>query len=177
MAEKIKDVHPPRGLARLGWRAPIWLYRLGLGGLLGGRLVLINHIGRKTGQLRQAVVEVVQHNKESGAYVVASGFGEKADWYQNLMVHHEVTIQVGRKRMLARAERLPLLQATEVMLDYNRRHPAALRTLSGILGYRTDGSEADMRFFAGVIPIVALIPQSGSRSPSRSMAYTASTPK
>ena len=109
--------------------------------------------------LRQAVVEVVQHNQESGAYVVASGFGEKADWYQNVMAHPEIVIQVGRKRMPARAERLSLLQATEVMLDYNRRHPAALRALSGILGYRTDGSEADVRFFAEVIPIMALTPQ------------------
>ena len=164
MAEKIKDVQPPRGLARLGWRAPIWLYRLGLGGMLGERFVLINHIGRKTGQPRQAVVEVVQHNKESGAYVVASGFGEKADWYQNLMAHPEVMIQVGRKRMLARAERLPLPQATEVMLDYNRRHPAALRALSGILGYHTDGSESDVCFFASVIPIVALTPQNKEQS-------------
>ena len=159
MAEKIKDVHPPHGLARLGWRAPIWFYRLGLGGLLGERFVLINHTGRKSGKPRQAVVEVVQHNHESGAYVVASGFGEKADWYQNVMAHPDVVIQVGRKRMPARAERLSLLQATEVMLDYNQRHPTALRTLSGILGYRTDGSEADARFFASIIPIVALTPQ------------------
>lgn len=159
MAEKIKDVQSPRGLARLGWRAPIWLYRLGLGGLLGKRFMLINHIGRRTGQPRQAVVEVVQYNEKSGAYLVASGFGEKSDWYQNLMAHPEVTIQVGRRRMLAHAERLLLPQATEVMLDYNRRHPTIFRTLSGILGYRTDGSEADVRFFAEVIPIIALTPQ------------------
>lgn len=164
MAEKIKDVHPPRGLARLGWRAPIWFYRLGLGGLLGERFVLLNHTGRKSGKPRQAVVEVVYRAPETGAYVVASGFGEKADWYQNLKAHPEVTIQVGRKRMLARAERLSLPQATEVMLDYNRRHPAALRALSGILGYRTDGSEADVRFFASVIPIVALTPVKPSLS-------------
>lgn len=158
MAEKIKEVQSPRGLARLGWRAPIWLYRLGLGGLLGERFLLINHIGRKSGKLRQAVVEVVYHVPETGVYVVASGYGEKADWYQNLMAHPEVTIQVGRKCILSRAERLSLPQATEVMLDYNRRHPTTLRTLAGILGYHTDGSEADVRFFAEVIPIVALVP-------------------
>jgi deazaflavin-dependent oxidoreductase (nitroreductase family) len=164
MVQKIKDVQPPRGLARLGWRAPIWFYRLGLGGLLGGRFVLLNHTGRISGQPRQAVLEVVQHNKETGAYVVASGFGEKSDWYQNVMAHPDVAIQVGSKRMPARAQRLPLPQAVDVMLDYNRRHPAALRTLAGILGYRTDGSEADVRFLAGVIPIVALIPLSRSSS-------------
>jgi deazaflavin-dependent oxidoreductase (nitroreductase family) len=159
MVEKIKDAQPPRGLARLVWRAPIWIYRLGLGGLLGERFVLLNHVGRKSGQPRQAVLEVVSHDPETGAYVVAAGFGEKSDWYQNAMVHPQVSIQVGRKRMDARAERLPLAQATQVMLDYNRRHPAALRTLAGILGYRTDGSEADVRYLAGIIPIVKLTPQ------------------
>ncbi len=169
MVEKIKQVHPPRGLARLGWRAPIWFYRLGLGGLLGGRFVLLNHIGRKSGQLRQAVVEVVSFNPETKAYVIASGFGEKADWYKNLIAHPEITIQVRRKHLRVRAERLPLAQATEVMLDYNRRHPAALRTLAGILGYRTDGSAADVRILAGVIPIMALTPLDNEQPDAQSL--------
>lgn len=39
MPEKIKDVKPPRGLARLTFRLPIGLYRPGLGDLLGGKEV------------------------------------------------------------------------------------------------------------------------------------------
>lgn len=160
MAEKIKDVQPPKGWARLAWRAPIWLYRFGLGSLLGGRFLLLNHIGRKTGQMRQTVVEVVQHDKAQRAYIIASGYGEKADWYKNLMAHPDVTIQVGSKRIAVHAERLPVAQATEILLDYNRHHPATLRTLAGLLGYRTDGSEADVRFLAGLIPILSLTPHS-----------------
>jgi len=160
MVEKIKDVQSPHGLARLAWRAPIWFYRLGLGGLLGSRFLLLNHVGRKTGKPRQAVLEVVQHNQDTGAYVVASGFGEKSDWYLNVMANPEITIQVGKRRMTARATRLSLTQAIEVMLDYNQRHPNALRTLAGILGYRTDGSEEDVRYLASLIPIMALTPYS-----------------
>ncbi|MCU0485368.1 MAG: nitroreductase family deazaflavin-dependent oxidoreductase [Anaerolineales bacterium] len=158
MAEKLKNVKPPRGLARLGWRAPIWFYRLGLSGLLGERFLLLNHIGRKSGKLRQAVLEVVHYDHGTGTYVVASGFGEKADWYQNLLAHPNVMIQVKHKRMNVRAERLPQPQAVEILLEYNRLHPTALRSLAWILGYRTDGSTDDVRFFAGVIPIVALKP-------------------
>jgi hypothetical protein len=44
------------------------------------------------------------------------------------------------------------------MVGYNRSHPALLRSLAGILGYRSDGSEADARFFATQIPIVAFNP-------------------
>lgn len=161
MVEKIKDVQSPQGLARLAWRAPIWFYRLGLGGLLGSRFLLLNHVGRKTGKPRQAVLEVVQHDQESRAYVVASGFGEKSDWYLNVMANPEVTIQVGVKRLAARAQRLSLPQAIEIMLEYNRRHPTALRTLAGILGYRTDGSEADVRYLSGVIPLLVFTPYSG----------------
>jgi deazaflavin-dependent oxidoreductase (nitroreductase family) len=154
MAEKIKDVDSPRGLARLAWRAPIWFYRVGLGGLLGGRMLLLNHTGRKSGQARQNVLEVVRRDEQADAYIVASGFGEKADWYKNVMAHPEVKIQVGSRHLYARAERLPLEQATAEMLDYNRRHPAALKTLAGILGYKSDGSEADVRYMATVIPIL-----------------------
>jgi len=162
VAEKIKDVQSPRGLARLAWRAPIWFYRLGLGGLFGQRMLLLKHTGRKSGQVRQNVLEVVRHDKETNAYIVASGFGEKADWYKNVTAHPQITIQVGNKHMTALAERLPTEQATNEMLDYNRHHPAALRTLSGILGYKSDGSEADVRFLATVIPILAFHPTSAT---------------
>lgn len=159
MPEKIKDVQPPRGVTRLFWRSAILIYRLGLGGILGERMLLLNHTGRKSGKARQAVLEVVQHDRAAGTYIVASGFGEKSDWYQNVLAQPQVRIQVGNRRMAARAERLPLPQATAVMLDYNRRHPALLRNLAGILGYRMDGSDADVCAFASLIPLVALIPQ------------------
>jgi hypothetical protein len=56
----------PTGLSRLLWRAPIWLYRLGLGGLLGSHFVLLNHVGRKSGQPRQTVLEVVDRDERPG---------------------------------------------------------------------------------------------------------------
>ncbi|MBN1312883.1 MAG: nitroreductase family deazaflavin-dependent oxidoreductase [Anaerolineae bacterium] len=160
MLEKIKDVHPPRGLARLAWRTPVRLYRLGLGGLLGEHFLLLTHTGRKSGQPRQNVLEVVRHDQETGAYIVASGFGEKADWYKNIIAQPLVTIQVGLKVMPVCAERLSTSEAIREMLDYNRRYPNALRALAGIMGYRTDGSEADVRALGEIIPILAFKPRS-----------------
>lgn len=158
MPEKIKDVKKPRGLSRLAWRSGILVYRVGLGRLFGERLLLLNHMGRKSGKIRQTVLEVVSRDEKTGAYLVASGFGEKSDWYKNVMAHPAITIQVGNRRMEAQAERLPYDKACEVLLDYNHRHPATLKTLAEILGYRTDGRESDMRYFAEVIPILAFTP-------------------
>lgn len=52
----------PRGLLRFLLRAPIWLYRAGLGGLFGHRLIYIAHRGRRTGARREVVVETVRYD-------------------------------------------------------------------------------------------------------------------
>lgn len=59
MPEKVKEAHPHRGLARLAWRSGILIYRLGLGGLVGERLLLLQHTGRKSGKARLTVLESV----------------------------------------------------------------------------------------------------------------------
>ena len=51
--------HQPTGLLKHLLRAPIWLYRAGLGPLLGHRFVYIAHRGRRTGARREVVLEVV----------------------------------------------------------------------------------------------------------------------
>ena len=53
-------------------RAPIFLYRARLGFLLGSRLLMLEHIGRKSGARRYALLEVVDHSRP-GTYLVASG--------------------------------------------------------------------------------------------------------
>lgn len=155
MTASTHEVQPPRGWKRILWRLPIWLYRARLGWLLGQRFLLLTHIGRKSGLPRQAVLEVVRHDSATNTYFVASGFGEKSDWFRNVMKTPQVTIRVGRHEMVATAERLPLEGAERELLDYARRHPAALRNLARVLGYRIENTEEDVRTLAQVVPIVA----------------------
>lgn len=159
MAEKIKDVRPPSGLGAFLFRLPIWLYRVGLGRLLGGRFLLLNHVGRKSGKMRQVVVEVVRHDEGSDSYVVAAGFGPQSQWYQNLLAHPEVSIQVGRRKLAVTAGFLSEEQGADEMADYGRRHPGAARQLSRLMGYKVDGSEADYRELGRTLPFVAFRPR------------------
>jgi deazaflavin-dependent oxidoreductase (nitroreductase family) len=146
---------PPRGWKAKLWRAPIWFYRLGLGGLLGKRFLLLNHIGRKSGQPRQAVLEIVDFDSKNDIYIVASGFGEKAQWFQNIMHMPNVNIQVGGRKMSARAERLSIGDGEQILADYARQHPTALRELSKILRIPYDGSPKSINEMAKVLPVVA----------------------
>lgn len=158
MTTTAPQVHPPRGWKRIAWRLPIWLYRIRLGWLLGERFLLLTHTGRKSGLPRQAVLEVVRYDRATNTYYVASGFGEKSDWFRNVMKTPQVSIQVGRREMAAGAERLSLEDAEHELLDYGRRHPTALRNLARILGYQIENTEEDVRALARVVPIVAFRP-------------------
>lgn len=63
----VKNVQPPSGVSRALFRAPIYLYRLGLGWLFGKRILLLNHIGRISGTQRQVILEVVEHDPPTEA--------------------------------------------------------------------------------------------------------------
>ncbi len=151
---------PPKGIARWFMRMPITFYRLGLGGLMGGRFLLLNHVGRKSGLPRQVVLEVVNHDAATGTYTVASGFGPTSDWFRNLQAAPDVTIQVRRKKMAVRAHFLSQSEGGEVMMDYAKRYPKAALALSKTLNYPVgDGTPEDYRIVGEGIPFVEFRPQ------------------
>lgn len=155
--EIIERPPPPTGVRRLLWRLPIWLYRLRLGWLTGGRLMLLRHTGRTSGRERQAVVEVVERDAEG--YVAASGFGVRADWYRNVRRTPEVTITVGARVIPAVATPLTAEQGAELMAEYAPRHPALARHLCRVMGFRVDGSAEDYREVGARIPFVRFSPR------------------
>lgn len=147
---------PPRGLMRFVLRLPVVLYRLRLGWVLGERFLMLNHIGRKTGQLRKTVVEVI--GIDNGTYYIASGWGYKSNWYQNLLAHPDTTIQIGRKKLEVHAETLPADQGTQILMDYREHHPVAASELSRILGFNLRETPPDKlrAIVQASLPVVAL---------------------
>ena len=157
MVEKpTKDIQLPRGFSRLLWRAPIIFYKLRLGWLFGKRALLLYHTGRISGLLRQNMLEVVRYDRESNTYIIVSGFGEKADWFKNIMKTRQVTIQVGSRKYSALANRLSADEAEVEFLDYNRRHPNMIHHLARFIGYEVAASEEGVKQLARSMPVVAL---------------------
>ncbi len=156
---KLTIPDPPRGIKAIPWRLPIWFYRLKLGWLLGHRMLLLTHIGRISGQPRNAVLEVVNFDQATNIHYSASGFGEKAQWFQNISHTPEVNIQVGNKQIPVTAKRLPVDEAEIIFRDYHQRNPNAIKNLSKMVGYQMDGSEKDLTNFMCTIPLVAFRPR------------------
>ncbi|WP_243795259.1 nitroreductase family deazaflavin-dependent oxidoreductase [Saccharopolyspora gloriosae] len=114
-------------------RAPIWLYRARLGFLFGSRLLMLEHLGRKSGAVRRVVLEVIGHPAPD-VYVIASGFGSQAQWYRNLMANPQVRVSVaGHHSSPATARRLPTGEADAALTAYARKHPRAWAKFKNVL--------------------------------------------
>lgn len=146
----------PGGLLRFGFRLPIWLYRLDLGWILGDRFLLLTHTGRKSGLARQTVIEIVRHDQDTNTFFVASGFGNRSDWFLNIKQNPNVTITVKQHTFLAQARFLSGSDSAQELLDYAKRHPVAFKELSTILtGKAIEATAENCRQFARVAPIIA----------------------
>ena len=60
----------PTGASRLAFRLPIYLYRLDLGWILGHRFLMLVHQGRRSGLLRETVLEVILYDPDTSQSVV-----------------------------------------------------------------------------------------------------------
>ena len=148
----------PSRISRALYRFPIWLYRMGLGWLLGRRMLYLRHTGRNSGLPRETVLEVVHHEGESDTYIIASAWGESADWYQNISTKPEIWLKVGSLSTAAIATPLPTESGERFLLKYAAKHPTALRTLSRFMGFEAPQTEQDVREIARQLPMVGITP-------------------
>jgi deazaflavin-dependent oxidoreductase (nitroreductase family) len=134
-------------------RAPIWLYRLRLGAIFGGRLLMLEHVGRRSGRRRYVVLEVVDR-PAPGTYAVVSGFGRRAQWYRNVEAEPRVRVYLRSHRpVVAEARPLDAEEAAASLRRYASAHPRAWASLRPVLeetlGARIDAAGTDL-------PMVAL---------------------
>lgn len=137
------------------FRAPITLYRLGLGFLLGSRFLMLEHVGRRSGLARRTVLEVVFDTPEA-AYIAAA-WGSKAQWLKNIEANPSVAFLIGSRRHECSAVVVDAAEAREVMAAYAAAHPGALGRLAlFILDDPGETLEDKARHVADTIPIVRL---------------------
>lgn len=92
----------PNFVVRKLLRLPIELYRAGLGWLLNRlHIMVLTTEGRVSGLPRYAAIEYRAHG--SKIYAV-SAWGERPDWYQNLLAHPTVSLSLGDQHFSAHAQ-------------------------------------------------------------------------
>jgi deazaflavin-dependent oxidoreductase (nitroreductase family) len=146
------------------FRVPVYLYRWRLGWLLGKRLLLLTHIGRRTGRRRQTVLEVVEYRKEGPEAVVVNGFGPDCDWVRNIEAGPGEEVTVGSRHFVASHRFLGEEEAMTVIQGYEHRNrfiaPIVRRGFSWLLGWQYHGGESDRRRLIRQLPLLAFRPRS-----------------
>lgn len=150
----------PRGWKRALFRAPIWLYRMRLGFLLGKRFLLLEHIGRKSGEVRRTVLEVVVNDPQ--AVYVAAAWGVKSQWLANLKKTPDARYFLGSRVYDTTSRMVDTENAQLVMARYASDHPKALDKLASfMLDKKPDTPAEQAAEVARTIPLVRLPKGSG----------------
>ncbi len=80
----------PKGLIKAAFKAPIVLWRLGLGPLIGHQFMIMTTTGRVSGQPRRTAIEYHVHR---GRKYALAGWGKRSQWYKNALADPRMTIQ------------------------------------------------------------------------------------
>lgn len=114
-------------------RAPIVVFRAHLGFVFGGRMLLLEHVGRSSGEPRYVVLESVERPSPDRV-VIASGFGRTSQWFKNLQAEPNCRVSIGRRhRVRAVARVVDAAERAEIVARYRRDHPKAYAKLSGVI--------------------------------------------
>jgi deazaflavin-dependent oxidoreductase (nitroreductase family) len=140
-------------------RAPVGLYEIGAGRLLGHRFLLLTHRGRRSGRIYRTTLEVLFWEPAKREAIVMSGFGPRADWYLNSLSGGALEVQIAGLRLHPEVRTLRIEEAVRVLADYERRSrlvsPIVRLVLSRLAGFEYDGSEGARRRLASALPLIA----------------------
>ncbi len=128
---------------------------LGLGSLLGGIVLLLTTIGRKTGKPR---VTALAYNYEpaTDTYYVVAGWGDRSSWYCNLIANPNVYVRVENREFDAVAKPAPEATALALFAAYKKCNPYTARVWHKLTGVPFEDSDAGLRHLAALCPVIAL---------------------
>jgi deazaflavin-dependent oxidoreductase (nitroreductase family) len=152
----------PSPFLRVVFKLPDWFYRVGLGWLLGKRILSVTHRGRKSGRLHDTVLEVAMYDADRTESIVASAYGTRADWYRNIQAEPALRVRTGRMDYVPEQRFLSPEEARKAAADFCRLHPweakLAPRVLPAI-GAAVDPNVSDPAGMLAQLPMVAFRPR------------------
>ena len=97
-------------------------------GVVGGRfkdmrLLLLHTTGAKTGQEHLNPVATIEHGDQYVIVASKGGAPDHPDWYHNLVANPQVTIELGRQTLEARAEVTEEPERTELFNKVASQYP------------------------------------------------------
>lgn len=122
-----------------------WFYRPGLGWVLGHRVAQITHRGRKSGQIRRTILEVVHDDPQTREVLVVSGWEGKTDWYRNIEHEPALEVRTGRVAYQPVQEFLSPQETARLIFTLFHQHPRQVRFVGQLLGIDSRAEDMALR--------------------------------
>jgi deazaflavin-dependent oxidoreductase (nitroreductase family) len=143
------------------FKLPVFLYRLGLGWLLGKRFMQLTHVGRHSGKVRKTILAVLRFDeKTKETYAVSAWKG--SDWYYNIQSSPALQIETGLVRYVPAQRILSPEEITTTFVEYRKRHPIFTRIICRIPGWKWDSTYEEFLELAHSLRGVAFSPKQTS---------------
>jgi deazaflavin-dependent oxidoreductase (nitroreductase family) len=136
------------------------LYRAGLGRLLGHRFMLLTHIGRRSGKVRQTVLAVLQFDPKTREIRAISAWSA-SDWYKNILALPALQVETGSTRYVPIHYSLSSEEIAALFEEYRSQHPIFSRIVCRIPGWKWDSSHEELLELAKTLRGVAFQPKEG----------------
>lgn len=89
-------------------------------------MVVLHHVGRRSGQARETGLQRIYHNSESGQHYVAAAYGPTSDWWLNILANPQGSLDIGGQTVEVEGAVVPVDEAIEV-LESATKNNAKLR--------------------------------------------------
>ena len=151
----------PSALQQALYRLPLWLHALGIRGyerILGIDWLVLTTRGRRTGEPRTVMVDVIGHDPRTDTWYIQPAEGERSHWLRNLRAHPEAIVEVRGRKFRAGATEITGEHGAEVVLRFIRQHPLYARVIIWFVGYvdSPDHSDDELRERLRAVPVMAL---------------------
>ena len=139
------------------FRSPIFLYRMGLGWMLGKRFMLLTHTGRCSGTLRRTILAVLRLDPKTKEIMAISAWSA-SDWYLNIQASPAVQVETGRTRYAPQQHTLSPEEIATLFVAYRDPHPIFSRTDCQMPGWKWNSSYEEFLELARTLRGIAFRP-------------------
>ncbi len=140
------------------FKLPLFLYRLGLGWLMGKRFMQVTHIGRRSGKVRRTVLAVLKFDETTKEIYAVSAW-KGSDWYFNIQATPALQVETGFVRYAPVQRTLSPEEITTTFMEYCKKHPFFSRMVCRIPGWKWDSTYEEFLELARSLHGVALRPK------------------
>ena len=142
------------------------LWRIRLGWATGHALLVLTHIGRRTGKRYRTVLYVQRYADRTREATVISVWGD-SQWFRNISVTPAAQVEIGRQRYQPRQRFLSTVEIVELEKHFRARHRIIAWGQAKLMGWPWPATEQQLRNLADGLRGVAFAPPGTSAAATR----------